>query len=109
VEEKVGVIGKKNGKYQIVEYSEFPAMKLGERLTDGSLKFNYGYILVFVVRSDFLLKLALSNSEKTNFPYFKAHKKISHCDPETWETVVPEVENGWKFELHFSSFLPMVD
>jgi len=34
-EEKVGVIGKKNGKYNIVEYSEFPASMAAERLPDG--------------------------------------------------------------------------
>jgi len=62
-EEKVGVIGKKNGRYQVVEYSEFPAMKSGERLADDSLKFKHGNILVFVVRSDFLLRLATGNSK----------------------------------------------
>ena len=39
-EEKVGVIGKRNGKYDIVEYSEFPASMAAETLANGILKYN---------------------------------------------------------------------
>lgn len=38
--EKVGVIGKRNGKYDIVEYSEFPASMAAETLANGTLKYN---------------------------------------------------------------------
>ena len=107
--EKVGVIGKKNGKYDIVEYSEFPASMAEERLQDGSLKFNHGHILVFVVRSDLLIDLAIGEKSKANALYHRAHKKISHYDIESGTQIVPSSENGWKFELFIHGFLPHVD
>ena len=41
--------------------------------------------------------------------YHRAHKKISHVDPESGETIVPDRENGWKFELFLHNYLPMTD
>lgn len=102
------MIGKKNGQYNIVEYSEFPAAMASETLADGSLKFNQGHILVFVVEASFLLSLATGDAAESNALYHRANKKIVHLDPETWETVTPTKENGWKFELFLHNFLPMV-
>ena len=108
-EEKVGVIGKKNGKYNIVEYSEFPPWMASEYLADGTLKYNHGHILMFVVRSDFLLELAIGSAAQSNQLYHKAFKKITYCNPETWEQIFPTKENGWKFELFIHGFVPMVE
>lgn len=108
-DEKVGVVGKKNGRYNIVEYSELTPAMAGERSANGSLKFNQGHILVFVVRSDFLMRLATGSQAQSNSLYHKANKKITHCDPETWSDIVPTEENGWKFELFIHGFLPMVE
>eukprot|EP00353_Schmidingerella_taraikaensis_P004996 CAMPEP_0185583300 /NCGR_PEP_ID=MMETSP0434-20130131/21434_1 /TAXON_ID=626734 ORGANISM="Favella taraikaensis, Strain Fe Narragansett Bay" /NCGR_SAMPLE_ID=MMETSP0434 /ASSEMBLY_ACC=CAM_ASM_000379 /LENGTH=298 /DNA_ID=CAMNT_0028202333 /DNA_START=786 /DNA_END=1682 /DNA_ORIENTATION=+ len=106
--EKVGVIGTKNGRYDIVEYSELPPELAGRQDFDGNLKFYLGNILVYICRTDFLLTLCASE-EGGNSLYHKAHKKIEHCDPETWEDIKPSEENGWKFELFLHSFLPKVD
>lgn len=39
--EKVGVIGKRNGKYDMIEYSELPEAMAKAKLSDGAtLKFN---------------------------------------------------------------------
>lgn len=62
-----------------------------------------------MIRSDLLFLLAEGNSGSTNQLYHKAFKKIEHCDPETWEDIKPNEENGWKFELFVHSFMPMVD
>lgn len=80
-----------------------------ERLSDGSLKYDHGHILVFVVRSDLLLDLAIGEKSKSNNLYHRAHKKISHYDIESGETIVPTSENGWKFELFVHEFMPHVD
>ena len=49
-EEKVGVIGKRNGSYDMVEYSELPKDMARETLEDGAtLRFNQGSILAFCV------------------------------------------------------------
>ena len=45
----MGVVGKRNGKYDIVEYSELPEAMARETLADGSLKFDQGSILIFVI------------------------------------------------------------
>ena len=103
------MIGKKNGKYDIVEYSEFPASMAAETLEDGSLKYTHGHILIFVVRADLLLDLAMGEKSQSNALYHKAHKKISHYDVETGTTIIPTSENGWKFELFIHGFLPHVE
>ena len=58
----MGVIGKKNGVYNIVEYSEIPAEVAGEHAEDGSLRFKHGHVLVFVVRTDFMLRLCTGSA-----------------------------------------------
>lgn len=105
----MGVISKKNGAYNIVEYSEIPVDMAGEQAHDGSLRFKHGHILVFVVRTDFLLRLCTGSTAQTNALYHKAFKKIEHCDMETYEDIKPTEENGWKFELFLHSFLPQVE
>ena len=41
--------------------------------------------------------------------YHRAHKKIAHVDPETNLEIIPNKENGWKFELFIYSLLPRID
>ena len=105
------MIGKRNGRYDIVEYSELPTEQAClHDYNTGSLVFNHGHILVFLCRSDFLIGLITKGSQaQSNALYHKAFKKIEHCDAETWETVVPSEENGWKFELFLHNFMPMVE
>ena len=54
--EKVGVIGKRDGKYSCIEYSDLSDELRHQTEADGkTLKFRMGHILVFVVTSAFLL------------------------------------------------------
>ncbi len=53
--------------------------------------------------------LTKGSQAQSNALYHKAFKKIEHCDPDTWETVVPQEENGWKFELFLHNFMPMIE
>lgn len=41
--------------------------------------------------------------------YHRAFKKISHMNPQTNEMIVPQKENGWKFELFLHNFMPRVE
>jgi UDP-N-acetylglucosamine/UDP-N-acetylgalactosamine diphosphorylase len=107
--EKVGVIGKRNGNYDIVEYSELSSTDATALGPDGQLKFKLGHILVFMIKADFLVKLVSFDSGNQNSLYHKAFKKIVHADPETWEDIEPTSENGWKFELFMHSLLPKVE
>ena len=105
--EKCGVIGKKNGRCNIVEYSELPSDLAHKKDDKGDLYFKLGYILVYLCRTDLLIDLCKSG--ESSALYHKAFKKISHCHPETWEDIKPSSENGWKFELFLHNFLPQVE
>lgn len=104
-DEKVGVVLVKNGKYDIIEYSEIP-VDLTEKLAeDGSLYYELGNILMFMLSSEKLLSLC--NDTKTlNSLYHTAHKKIEFYNPETGKAEKPDKENGYKFELFIHNFLP---
>lgn len=53
--EKVGVVCKKNGKYDIVEYSELSEEQSNQVADDGSLFFELGSILIFMLSSKKIL------------------------------------------------------
>lgn len=78
--EPVGVVVKKNGKYDIVEYSEISEEDANAVNPDtGELKFNLGNILIFILKADKLLELC-NNTETLNKLYHKAHKKVPFWD-----------------------------
>ena len=76
---------------------------------NGNLKYNLGNILIFMVSAKFLLDLTEGQNLTTKNFYNKAYKKVSHVNTETWEDIVPESENAWKFELFIHSFVPFVE
>ena len=105
-DEKVGVVCKKNGKYDIVEYSELSQEEANKTDDDGSIYFNLGSILIFMLSSKKLLKLC-QDTASLNKLYHKAFKKIEQWDGEA--AVKPDTENGYKFELFLHNFLPFCD
>ena len=102
-DEKVGVFCKRNGKYDIVEYSEFPAETAAE-MTDDHLTFELGSLLMFVVQAKKLL--TLTTNDTLNEMYHVAHKKVAYYDDEAQEFITPEEPNAYKFELFLHNFLP---
>jgi len=105
--EKVGVVCKKNGLYDIVEYSEISEADCTRTEPDGSLFLELGSILIFMLSSEKLLSLA-SNTETLNQLYHVAHKKLEYWSESEGSTVKPEKENGYKFELFLHNFLSFV-
>lgn len=61
--EKVGVIARKNGLYDIVEYSELDDEQATATKANRELKFNEGSILIFMISSSFLLDLVTSGAD----------------------------------------------
>ncbi len=92
--EKVGVIGKINGRLGVIEYSD---MSDEEKLaTDekGNLLYNSGSIAIHLLARSFIERIA---STQLNLPWHVAHKKIPVID-ETGQTITPNEPNGYKFE-----------
>ncbi len=97
-DERVGVLGKINGKQGIIEYSVMPDELKDLRTSSGELKFKAGNIAIHMLNVDFLESLA---NEKLALPYFKAHKAISYVETKgemKGQKIVPEKPNAYKFE-----------
>mmetsp|Transcript_11466 Transcript_11466/g.19402 ORF Transcript_11466/g.19402 Transcript_11466/m.19402 type:complete len:224 (-) Transcript_11466:432-1103(-) len=83
-DEKVGVVCKKDGKYDIVEYSEISQELCEKRDPDNEerLYLELGNILMFMMSSAKLISLS-KNTESLNKLYHKACKKIECWDEES--------------------------
>jgi len=107
--ESVGVIVKKNGAYDIVEYSELTEEQANKIDTSrGELMFNLANMLIFIIKTDKLLELC-KNTENLNKLYHKAIKKVQYWDGKMNKIVKPTSNNGYKFELFIHNFLPFCD
>ena len=109
--EKVGVVCKKNGKYDIIEYSELTDEQ-ANRVKPGSKKkndlfFELGNILIFMLSSSKLLDLC-GDTATLNKLYHIAHKKVEAYDEIQKIAIKPDSNNAYKFELFLHNFLPFV-
>lgn len=88
-EEKVGTLCIKNGKYDIIEYSEMTEAQTNRKVegTD-SLYFELGNLLIHMFNSEKLLNLCAS-TETLNKLYHFAFKKIEHWDQTECKSVKP--------------------
>ena len=92
--EKVGVVGKMDGRLIVIEYSDLPDKDKEARNEDGTLKYRGGSIAIHVFKREFLEE----ESSQAKLPYHLAHKKID-CLDETGKLVQPSEPNGYKFEM----------
>lgn len=92
--ERVGVLGKKGGKYAVIEYSDMSAKDKEARNPDGTLKYNAGSIAIHMFRVEFLMR-ELQAGKK--LPWHLAHKQIPYIDA-NGTLIQPEDPNGYKFE-----------
>ena len=108
-EEPVGVVCKKNGKYDVVEYSEL-SDELAKKKAPGedSLYFDLGNILIFMLSSSKLLELC-RDTEGLNKLYHVAHKKVETWNDQQKKGIKPSANNAYKFELFMHNFLPFCE
>ncbi len=92
--EKVGVLGRVDGKLGVIEYSDLSDDEKNARNEDGSLKFQAGNIAIHAFNVDFVER---ENRGGLRLPWHVAHKKIAFADP-LGKRVEPEAPNGYKFE-----------
>ena len=91
-DEGLGVAVERNGKTEIVEYTEFTKEQKNERLPNGELRYKFGSVAIHVFSTDFLAKEA-----KAGLPVHVAFKKVPFCD-DNGQVVKPTKANAYKFE-----------
>lgn len=91
-EEGLGVAVERDGKIEIVEYTEFTAEQKNERTPSGELRYKYGSVAIHVFSTAFLEREA-----KAGLPIHLAFKKVPYCD-DNGKTVAPSKPNAYKFE-----------
>jgi UDP-N-acetylglucosamine/UDP-N-acetylgalactosamine diphosphorylase len=89
--EKVGVLGRVDGKLGCIEYSDLPANLREARTSDGDLRFGAGNIAVHALGVDFLERVAGGGLE---LPWHLARKKMRVVEPDGSVTE----RTGVKFE-----------
>ncbi|KAL6253173.1 UDP-N-acetylglucosamine pyrophosphorylase [Rhinocladiella similis] len=105
--ESVGLIVQKNGKPDVVEYSEIDQSMAEATESSGLLKFRAANIVNHYYSFRFLESI---EQWAYKLPHHVAKKKIPYLDTETGEPVKPEKPNGIKLEqfvFDVFPFLPM--
>ncbi len=98
--EGLGVVVKRDGRYEMVEYSELTDEQANRRTADGDLYFKYGSVAIHVFSFAFMKAEAAKA-----MPLHVAHKKIPICGDDG-VAVKPEKNNGFKFEKFIFDVLP---
>ncbi len=94
-EEKVGIVGIKDGHLDTIEYSELSDEERHALNPDGTLKFGMGNPAIYLLDVDFVEKI---NESHFALPYHKAIKKVS-CVDENGCKIKPSENNAAKFEM----------
>lgn len=94
--EKVGIIGRVNGRLGCIEYSELTPEQVAEKLPDGSLRFKSANIAVHMLNRSFVEKLV--RRADFHLPYHSAVKSIACLECRDGSPVEGSVK-GIKFEM----------
>ncbi len=106
-DEPVGVVCLRNGKFQVVEYSEIDDETANKRNDDNSLAFRAANIANHFYTVDFLKTIA-ADIEPT-LQYHVAKKKIPFIDLDTSVVSKPSTPNGIKLELFIFDVFPFTE
>jgi UDP-N-acetylglucosamine/UDP-N-acetylgalactosamine diphosphorylase len=93
-EEKVGVIGVRDGKLGVIEYSDLSPEQMAATGPDGELTYWAGSIAMHMLHVPFIRRLQAAG---IRLPFHRADKKVPHIDAHG-NPVSPERPNGIKFE-----------
>jgi UDP-N-acetylglucosamine/UDP-N-acetylgalactosamine diphosphorylase len=107
--ESIGVFVKRGDTVDLIEYSELGESMAKETFEDGTLKYNQGNIVNFLIEVETLNSLVFGKAEVLNSLYHCAVKKIPEYDESTDSSEKPSKENGYKLELFVHSFLSYVE
>ena len=91
-EERVGVLCKRGGKPDVIEYYELDEKMAYARDEEGELLYRNGVILNYLFRIS-----ALEEVVKYKIPVHRAKKKVPYFDG--GKQVTPQTENAYKYEM----------
>ena len=101
--EKVGVFCKRNGKPNVIEYTEITDEMAEARDEQGELLYGESHILCNLFNVS-----AIERMGATPLPYHKAYKKATYIDKDG-NRIVPETPNAYKFEAFLFDAFGEVD
>lgn len=93
--ERVGVIGIRDGRLDTVEYTELSEKQKNARRPDGKLTFWLGNPAIYLIDVNFIERIS---RDYTHLPYHKAVKKVPVLDGKGVKTE-PDKNNAVKFEM----------
>lgn len=102
-EEKVGVFCKKNGKPNVIEYTEITEEMAKSRDDNGELLYGESHILCNLFNIS-----AVERMGSTPLPYHVAYKKATYIDNEG-NVIKPDSPNAYKFEAFIFDAFGEVD
>jgi UDP-N-acetylglucosamine/UDP-N-acetylgalactosamine diphosphorylase len=94
--ERVGIIGKINGRMGCIEYSELTPAETAEKKADGTLRFNSANTAIHMLKRSYIEKL--TRDQGFALPYHIAVKDID-CLAAQGGALVPVTGTGIKFEM----------
>ncbi len=98
--EGLGVVVERDGRFEMVEYTELTDEQANRRTAAGELYFKYGSVAIHVFSFAFMK----AEADKA-MPLHVAHKKVPMC-ADDGTVVKPEKNNGYKFEKFIFDVLP---
>ncbi len=104
--EKVGVFVDVAGTTRVVEYSVLPDQMARRRNPDGTRTFDFANIAGHILEVSFIRELVTGGS-RDGMPWYLAHKKVPHIDPNTGRRVEPQEPNAYKAEQFIFDSIPL--
>ncbi|CAO1624028.1 unnamed protein product [Sympodiomycopsis kandeliae] len=104
--ENVGVVAMKNGKWNVIEYSEIPSELAEATDSQGNLQFRAANIVNHFYTTEFLSEKVPSFESEISFHI--ARKKIPTIDLQSGSVFKPTSPNGMKLELFIFDVFPFV-
>ncbi len=104
-EEKLGHFCMRDGRLEVIEYSDMPDSMARMTREDGKLLYGAGSIAIHVLNVSFAALIGEEKDSRYSLPYHRADKKIPYVD-EQGNSVTPSQTNGIKFERFLFDALP---
>ena len=104
--EKVGVFVDVAGTTRVVEYAVLTDEMARGRNSDGTRKFDFANIAAHVLDIAFIRELVTGGS-RAGMPWYLAHKKVPHLDPNTGRLVESDAPDAYKAEQFIFDSIPL--